>query len=241
MCNIEQVSLVIARIVVKFAVILALVDAVSDYRSVFVADELALVRSGITAQVAALGLRVCGEAQTARDALDAMRQEPALIVIGSLVDDDVVNVVRYLKAPHPSPLVLVLVPSSARHGLAELLAAGADGVIRRSAAAEEVQAGIVAVLTGERFISPTLIGELKGVLTPVIDLRDGTGGAASLSAREREMLVFLSQGRTNREIAEALCLSVATVKSHLIRVYSKLEVNSRAEALGAAVAKGLLA
>ena len=61
-----------------------------------------------------------------------------------------------------------------------------------------------------------------------------------LSVREREMLVFLAQGKTNREIADELCISVPTVKSHLARVYNKLGVNSRADALGAAVNLGLL-
>jgi LuxR family maltose regulon positive regulatory protein len=62
-----------------------------------------------------------------------------------------------------------------------------------------------------------------------------------LSSREREVLVLLAEGRTNREIATSLSVTVATVKSHLVRIYSKLEAANRNEALGRAVSLGLLA
>jgi ATP/maltotriose-dependent transcriptional regulator MalT len=62
----------------------------------------------------------------------------------------------------------------------------------------------------------------------------------ALSGRELEMLGFLAQGRTNREIAAVLSLSLATVKTHLVRLYSKLGVGSRSEALARAAALGLL-
>ena len=61
-----------------------------------------------------------------------------------------------------------------------------------------------------------------------------------LSAREREVLACLAQGRSNREIAVALSVTLATVKSHLVRIYAKLEATNRNEALGRAVALGLL-
>ena len=209
--------------------------------TIFVADELALVRRGLVALIEDLGCVICGHAQSAREAIDALHLAPELVIVGSLADAETADVVERLKTPFPAPLVLVLVPAAARHGLAELLAAGVDGVARRSASEIEIRAAIVAVLRGERYVAPTLLNELSGEVEPVIDLRDGTGGATALSAREREMLVFLAQGRTNREIAESLCLSIATVKSHLIRVYAKLGVNSRSEALGVAVSRGLLA
>ncbi len=206
-----------------------------------IADQLALFRSGIAAQLEALELVCCAEVQTSREAIDCLYLEPKLVIVGSLLDADLAMTVALLKAPMPAPLVLVLAPLAERHDIAGLLAAGADGVLRRSASVVELQHAISAVLQGERFIAPTLTRELAGTVVAVIDVREGTGAASSLSAREREMLLFLTQGCTNREIAESLCLSVATVKSHLIRLYAKLGVNSRSEALGAAVALGLVA
>ena len=61
-----------------------------------------------------------------------------------------------------------------------------------------------------------------------------------LSSREREVLACLAQGRSNREIAATLSVTLATVKSHLVRIYAKLEAGNRNEALGRAVALGLL-
>jgi LuxR family maltose regulon positive regulatory protein len=61
-----------------------------------------------------------------------------------------------------------------------------------------------------------------------------------LTAREREVLVLLAEGRSNREISSALSVTLATVKSHLVRIYAKLEASNRNEALGRAVSLGLL-
>jgi len=65
-------------------------------------------------------------------------------------------------------------------------------------------------------------------------------GPEVLSSREREVLVLLAEGRTNREIAAALSVTLATVKSHLVKIYAKLEASNRNEALGRGVALGLL-
>ena len=68
--------------------------------------------------------------------------------------------------------------------------------------------------------------------------RSTTATDELLTSREREVLVLLAEGRTNREIAAALSVTLATVKSHLVRIYAKLEADNRNEALGRAVALG---
>ena len=89
---------------------------------------------------------------------------------------------------------------------------------------------------GDRTSSPALHGALSGaVALPALDDRT----AEVLTSREREVLVLLAEGRSNREIAAALSVTLATVKSHLVRIYAKLEASNRNEALARAVVLGL--
>ena len=91
---------------------------------------------------------------------------------------------------------------------------------------------------GNRYVATTLsaglLGQLESVAAPAAD-------DELLTYREREVLALLASGSTNREIAAALSVTLATVKSHLVHVYAKLEVGNRQEALSRAVGLGLLA
>ena len=206
-----------------------------------VVDELALMCTGIAAVARLAGCDVMMTAQFARDGLDAVQFDaPQLVVLGNVVEIDAVRLTATIKAPFPAPLVLVFLAAGSDVAVGDLLAAGADGIVRRACTPDELQLAIVAVLSGERHIASSLAHAIAGAVGPDIDLTEGAGSASGFSKREREMLVFLAQGRTNRQIAEDLCLSLATVKSHLARLYMKLEVNSRHDALSAAVRLGLL-
>ncbi len=122
-----------------------------------------------------------------------------------------------------------------------MLAAGADGVTRRRGTLDEIDDVVRRVLDGERVVAPSLTEQLPGAFAEIdLEAADHDGNGSPLSARERELLVFLAQGRSNKEIADELSLSLATVKSHLVRMYAKLEVGSRGEALAEAVSRGLL-
>src|SRR5437773_540923 len=103
--------------------------------------------------------------------------------------------------------------------------------------ADELGVVVDAARKGERHVVPALHRALSGaVALPALDDRT----VDVLTSREREVLVLLAEGRTNRQIAGALTVSLATVKSHLVRIYAKLEARNRNEALGRAVALGLL-
>ena len=92
-------------------------------------------------------------------------------------------------------------------------------------------------MKGGQHVVPALHAALHGgVKLRPLDERE----EEVLSPREREVLVLLAEGRTNREIASALSITLATVKSHLVRIYAKLEASNRNEALGRAVSLGLL-
>ena len=94
------------------------------------------------------------------------------------------------------------------------------------------------MLAGRRYVAATLSSGLIGQLESVAGARPGDD---LLTYREREVLALLASGATNREIAASLSVTIATVKSHLVHVYAKLEVRNRQEALSRAVGLGLLA
>jgi DNA-binding NarL/FixJ family response regulator len=123
-----------------------------------------------------------------------------------------------------------------------LVALGVDGIALRNGSTEELATVVDRVVKGEKVVVPALLPALAGRLR----LRthadgDGEAGGVPLTFREREVLAFLAEGRTNREIAGALSVSVATVKSHLVHIYDKLGAANRNEAIGRAVAAGILA
>jgi len=128
----------------------------------------------------------------------------------------------------PQPVVVALLPPAHEHVVAYLLAMGVRGVALRSGDPDELGSVIDGALKAGPYIAPALHAALA-------DREDGL-----LTAREREVLVLLAEGRTNREIASSLSVTLATVKSHLVRVYAKLDASNRNEALGQAVARGLL-
>jgi DNA-binding NarL/FixJ family response regulator len=120
-----------------------------------------------------------------------------------------------------------------------LVALGIDGIALRNGSTEEFATVVERVLKGEKVVVPALLPALAGNLR-LRTQADGDGEGL-LTLREREVLAFLAEGRTNREIAGALSVSVATVKSHLVHIYGKLGAVNRNDAIGRAVAAGILA
>lgn len=211
-----------------------------------VLDELPLVRHGARAVLEGLGLEVAGETAATRDAIAVACAAPAdiaVIVVGLPADGDARVAVERCKAMQPAPPVVLLVAVRDHDRVAELVATGADVLVPRAAEPRELEDAIKAALAGEQLVAPVLRRGLVGSveLVPKTPAELATDAPGGLSSREREVLALLAAGRTNKEIADSLMLSLPTVKSHLSRLYTKLGVNDRAHAIQAAVAEGLLA
>ncbi|HEV7523571.1 MAG TPA: response regulator transcription factor [Acidimicrobiia bacterium] len=217
---------------------MALDDGENPREFAIVADELALVRAGIAAVLEARGIEVGAHTRSGRELVSlATVDRPDLVVVGAPADLDIADVVRRLVRLRPHPRIVVLLPPAQDHVVRYLLGLGAVGIALRSVDADELGVVVDAARKGDRYVVSALHGALSGaVALPALDDRT----VAVLTGREREVLVLLTEGRTNREIASELSLSLATVKSHLVRLYSKLEVGNRNEALGKAVALGLI-
>lgn len=212
-------------------------------------DEWPLVRLGITQALRIVGISVVAEVAQGGDAVRAVEASGAgYLLVGNHRDLSLAETARRAKALASPPKVLVLVDHIGRDDLLALRAVGIDALLPRSVGAVELGLAIQQVAQGERVVAPALLSLLVGALGPAVNTgeerRRGTTAvvhdAESLTRKELEVLARLAEGRSNREIADALFVTQATVKSHLAHIYVKLGVAGRQAAMARAVALGLL-
>lgn len=207
-------------------------------RRAIVADELALARLGVAAVLHAQGVDVVAETHSGREIVAvATMERPDLVVVGQPADLSCVDTVLRLSRLRPAPAMVALLAPGQDHVVGYLVALGTRGIALRSGSPDDLAAVIGSALKGEPHIVAALHGALAGAVRPRW-FEDQPNELLSL--REREVLACLAQGCSNREIAATLSITLATVKSHLVRIYAKLEAANRNEALGRAVALGLL-
>jgi len=212
-------------------------EARDDQRAI-VGDELELARLGVAAVLRAQGVDVIAETHSGRELAGVAALElPDLVVVGQPADLSVADTVRRVLRVRPRPPVVALLTSGQEDAVGTLIALGARGIGLRSGTAEELSEVFASVLKGEPYVVPALHPALAGTVKPP-PLDDRV--PELLSTRERDVLACLAQGRSNREIAETLSVTLATVKSHLVRIYAKLGATNRNECLGRAVSLGLL-
>ncbi|MGH9283540.1 MAG: helix-turn-helix domain-containing protein, partial [Acidimicrobiales bacterium] len=168
------------------------------------------------------------------------------LLLGTARDQARPETARRAKALAVPPKVLVLVDQIGREEVGALRAVGIDALLPRSVGPSDLADAITRVGRGERVVAPALLSLLVGFLGPPQPSADGggitvpAGHPEALTRKELEVLARLAEGRSNREIAEALYVTPATVKSHLAHIYVKLGVAGRQEAMARAVALGLL-
>ncbi|MFI6439322.1 response regulator [Streptomyces sp. NPDC050759] len=199
-------------------------------------DDHAVVRAGLRALLAgADGIDVVGEAATGEEALAmAAHLGPDVVLMDLQLDDgmDGVTAIRQLTAGGSrSPRVLVLTMFDTDADITRAIEAGATGYLLKAEQPEELFTAIRDAASGRSTLSAPVADRL---LTRLRSPRP------ALSAREHEILAQLARGLGNREIARALFISEATVKTHLGRIYAKLGVETRAGAVAVAKERRLL-
>mgnify|MGYP001308247803 FL=1 len=202
---------------------------------ILVADDHPVVRGGIVALLGtADDLDVVGEAADGLEAVRlALELEPDVVLIDLRmpgIDGD--EATARILAERPGIRVLVLTTYESDDSILTAIEAGASGYLLKAAPQEELLAGIRSVARGEVALAPRIAALLVN--------RVQRPAAPSLSPRETEVLKLVAQGRSNPAIASELFLSEATVKTHLLHAFEKLEVNDRTRAVTRAMELGLL-
>ena len=209
---------------------------------VMLVDDHELVRQGITAMLTgASDVQVVAVARTGREALEVARRElPDVVLMDVRMPDmDGLEATRKLKEERPRTAVVMLTMHDNPSYLRDAVRAGAAGYLLKDVSKDELVDAIRQVATGGAFIESQM---LKGMLSEM----KPQGGAApspaakNLTKREREILAFVAEGMSNREIAEKLVLSPETVKSHVAAILEKLNVSDRTQAAIYAVRNGLV-
>ncbi|MGY4742027.1 response regulator [Streptomyces sp. ATMOS53] len=203
------------------------------------ADDHAVVRAGLRALLEGEpDLEVVAEAGAGEE---AVRLAAALVPDVVLMDlrfaggggagIDGIEAVRRLRVAAPDVPVVMLTSYSGRVDVVRALEAGARGYVLKAGPPEELFRAVRGAAAGALGLAADVVGELVAqVPSP----------ERELSGREVEVVRLLADGLSNRSIAEALFLSEATVKTHLVRVYRKLGADNRAAAVSEAVRRGLL-
>ncbi len=180
------------------------------------------------------------EGKAAIAAISHMALDIVLVDIG-LPDISGIEVIRKLKAFHPECNVLVVTTFGDEKTVTAALEAGADGYLLKGTALEELKRDIHALQDGGSPISPMIARKLLNRLqTKAINEKPESGGETQLTLRESEILEMIAKGFSYAETSKICSISAATVHSHLKRIYRKLEVHSKTEAVYEARRRSLI-
>jgi DNA-binding NarL/FixJ family response regulator len=198
-------------------------------------DDHPVVRAGLRALIESSdGLPVVGAAGDAAAARPVIAETgPDVVLMDLSLGDGVggLEATKRVKALPEPPAVLVLTTYDTESDILRALDAGAAGYLLKDVPPHDLFAGIRSVARGEPALAPSVTGVL---------MRRASSPEPRMTEREVEVLELLADGLGNRELARALFVSEATVKSHLSHIYTKLAVDTRAGAVAAAIEQRII-
>jgi DNA-binding NarL/FixJ family response regulator len=212
------------------------VDAVRATTRVLIVDDDALVRSGLQLMLAgAAGIEVVGEVADGRGVLAAIDRYHTDVVLMDIrmPQLDGISATRLLRSQPRPPAVLMLTTFQEDELVLRALRAGAAGFLLKDTPPAEIVRAIELVGAGESMLSPTVARRLVALVAGDPDTaaryEDAREKMALLSGREREVALAVGRGLANADIARELYMSTATVKAHVSRLLTKLEVDNRVQ------------
>jgi NarL family two-component system response regulator LiaR len=206
---------------------------------VLIADDHAIVRKGLRALLATEpGIEVVAEAEDGNEAVALVGRARPDVVLMDLVmpGTDGLEATRSILAARPKTRILVLTSFDGDDKVFPAIKAGALGYLLKDSGPEELVQAIQQVHGGESSIHPSVARKL---LRQLARPDEPASGIKALTEREVEVLCLVAQGQSNREIAEELTISEATVRTHVSNILGKLELCSRTQAALYALRKGL--
>jgi DNA-binding NarL/FixJ family response regulator len=200
-------------------------------RKILIVDDHPVLRRGLAALIGSEpGLMVCGEAATCRAALDAIRaNQPDLVIVDLVLEGcDGLDLVKDMKTRHPQIPALVLSMHDEAVYAERSLRAGARGYVTKQELDDTLLTAIHLLLDGEMYMSHRLEARLAAKFVSGRTL-DTSSALDALSDRELQVFRLIGQGRSTRQIAETLHLSIKTIESHRQHIKGKLRIESTAE------------
>ncbi len=203
---------------------------------VVLADDHQMMREGLRALLERAGIEVVGEAADGHEAIAQARLlHPDVLVIDIAMPLlNGVDATRRLSAEFPGLKIVALSMNSDRRYVLAMLRAGATGYLLKNEASEDLLKALALVSRGKTYLSPAIAG---GVVEEAIDARRMVDGP--LSAREREVLQLIAEGKTSKEIGAVLHIAVPTVETHRRQIMLKLNLRNIADLTKYAIREGI--
>jgi DNA-binding NarL/FixJ family response regulator len=212
--------------------------AASAEVTVFLADDHAMVREGLAAILAKnSGLRIVGQCGDGLKVTEQVRAlEPDVVVLDiSLPGLNGLDICRHLSRKANGTAILILTMHNDDQFVATALKYRASGYLLKESASDQLVKAILAVARGEVYLGP---GISKSVLQNIH--RNGIEPYEWLTTRERQVLQMIAEGKTNKLIAEELCVAVKTVDTHRARMMRKLDIHDQTSLVKFALRKGIV-
>jgi DNA-binding NarL/FixJ family response regulator len=223
------------------------VDGTSRQIKVLIVDDHAMVREGLRAMLNAEGVLVVGEASSGREGIEMTRQLSPDVVLMDVRMPEVsgLTALEIIKADVPQTTVLMVTTYENPEYLAKAVIGGAAGYLLKSTSRQDLLDAIRTVADGGSLINRELLQEVVRKLEQGRSLTGTADDEArarfeDLTEREIAVLRLVVEGLSNRDIADVLCISAGTVKTHVEHVIQKLQVSDRTQAAVWAVRHGLV-
>jgi DNA-binding NarL/FixJ family response regulator len=208
---------------------------------VVIADDQTLVRGGFRLILGSAGIPVVAEAADGREAIAAtLRHQPDVVLMDIRMPEmDGLEATRRIAAARSDVRIIILTTFDLDQYVYAALAAGASGFLLKDVSPEHLIAAVRLVRCGDALLAPSITRRLVERFAPRSPGPAGPGLSA-LTPRELEVLGLIARGLSNAELAAALTLSEATVKTHVARILGKLQLRDRVQAVVLAYETGLV-
>jgi DNA-binding NarL/FixJ family response regulator len=204
---------------------------------ILLADDHAVVRQGLRAILEREGFEAVGEASDGREAIrlcEKYRPDVAVLDVTMPLLNGI-DAAREIRKTNPATKLVLLTMHTEEHLVLESLRAGVKGYVLKTKAADELVQAIRAVCKGEMYLTQSLSRTLVQAFLAKETLPD-----TSLSDRERQVLQLVAEGRTSKEIASILNISVKTTESHRSNIMDKLNIHDTAGLVRYAIRNGII-
>ncbi|MDD5677098.1 MAG: response regulator transcription factor [Kiritimatiellae bacterium] len=209
---------------------------------ILIADDHKLMRDGLRALIEKeQGLTIVGETETGKETVALVQKVSPHVIIMDISMPDLNGIEAARKIIKKSPRIKIVALSGYpdRHFVTEMLKAGASAYILKQTAYEELIRAIREVMNGKTYLSPAVT---QGVVDSFVRAPKKPGdnpAFATLTEREREVLQYLAEGKSTKEMADELSVSIKTVETHRHNIMDKLNIHSVAALTKYAIREGI--
>jgi len=210
---------------------------------ILIADDHTIVRQGLARLIEENpGMKVVGEATNGRLAVEqALEIKPEIVVLDiAMPQMNGIEAAKRIRKKLPKTKILILSMYSHEHYIHELLETGISGYLLKDASGRDIIQAIEAAMKDETFLSPSISKKLVDTYLSPQKTSPKAELFKQLSNREREVFQLIAEGHATRDIADMLCVSISTIKSHRANIMEKLNLDSPVKLVHYAIQLGLV-